>query len=738
MAKFVHSRNNFAFGEVSPKLYGRNDLEQYKGMCEEVKNFIPRVQGGVEKRPGTFLVSANDTDLKDCTEVKLIPFYKDKTEAMMVAIARNGSTQYLRYYSIADGSASTTSTMLQYNASGGVLGTDLKYTADTFHQIQYTQYNDFLIVTHRDTPPLVIVRTAASTLAYFVWSFGEITTIGGVTSFATATQHRTMAFTSENTTATTITPSAATGAGITLTASAATFSSDMVGTTGKRGTMFRIRSGSTTGVALITGYTSTTVVTATVLVTLPGTAAYTGWSESAWSRRKGFPGSCAFNQGRLVYAGSTVDYDKIWFSQLEDLYEFSPPDLTATLTASDSFAVTSVAEAGSISWLAPGSDLVLGTEKSAKAVTQLDETLAIGLGNTQITEQFSGGFLRTMPVRIQGSVLGVDLFGLKLKEVSYDYRERSYIPIDIGAYADHMIAEHSYADPGEDYRDIAIAEIVYQDQPYSTVWMRTLSNTLIGATRSKEFQVQAWHYHELGGEYQGGNPLVLSIATIPGFNGDQLHIVTRRTINSVDVTTIEAFEGAALASAMYGVDYRRTKFQYLNYLDSAEFSVSGSDPTATVTHTFSNLASTTVSVVADGIYVGEFATSAAGVVTLNTAAVVAIAGFMNESKIIPVALESNSLFGNGLGQIKRVDEVTILFDRTVGAKFGVEDHSDDLQEIQFRENSVAAGDPVPLFTGEKTVKMTASYRRQQKVMVVQDKPYPCSVNAIISKGVLYD
>lgn len=733
MAKFVHARNNFQFGEVSSKYYGRNDIEQYRGMCEEVKNFIVRPQGGVTKRPGTFAIIKADTDLDGCTEVKLIPFYVNKLVAFMVIIAREGSTQYLKYYDVttgnftSSGGTASASTVAQYSASGGTFGTDVVYTSGSFHQIEYTQYNDFLVITDRNTPPMVIVRDSGA-LKYFVWSFGEITVTAGSTTFALDQQHRNMAFSPENATATTITPSATTGS-ITLTASAAAFSSNMVGTTGKRGTMFRIRNGATTGVALVTGYTSTTVVDATVLVTMPGTAAYTGWSESVWSRRKGFPSCCAFNQGRLVFAGSDVDYDKVWFSQLGDLYEFSRPDLTTTLVSTDSYEIVPLAEAASISWLAPGSDLIMGTEKSTKLIAEIDETVALGRDNTQITEAFNAGFRRTQPARIQGSVLGIDLSGQKIKEVVYDYRERGYVPQDIGHYADHMVSDHSSYDPGLGSSSIFIHEIAHQEEPYNVTWARTATGTLLGVTRNKEFGVQAWHYHTIG-----GSASVLAIATIPGAIGDQLIMATRRTINGTAVTRIEGFEMESISDELYDSTYANEIGSYHNYLDFAGYSKTA----ASLTHTFSHLPSTEVSVVADGIYVGEFTTDGSGVVTLTTAASVVLAGFKTESKIIPLSLESNSLFGNGLGQVKRVDEVTILFDRTVGAKFGVEDHDDDLQEIQFRTNADVDGDPIPLFTGEKTFKMTASYRRQQKVVVVQDKPYPCSINSIICKGVLYD
>ena len=47
---------NFSSGEVSPRLAARLDLAQYQNSCRTVQNGIVTVQGGVEKRPGSYYV----------------------------------------------------------------------------------------------------------------------------------------------------------------------------------------------------------------------------------------------------------------------------------------------------------------------------------------------------------------------------------------------------------------------------------------------------------------------------------------------------------------------------------------------------------------------------------------------------------------------------------------------------------------------------------------------------------
>lgn len=44
---------NLNGGEFSPLIDVRSDLEKYKSGCRKLENFIPRVYGAIERRPGT-------------------------------------------------------------------------------------------------------------------------------------------------------------------------------------------------------------------------------------------------------------------------------------------------------------------------------------------------------------------------------------------------------------------------------------------------------------------------------------------------------------------------------------------------------------------------------------------------------------------------------------------------------------------------------------------------------------
>lgn len=40
-------------GELSPLIDARNDLDKYAAGCRRLENFLPRLHGPIERRPGT-------------------------------------------------------------------------------------------------------------------------------------------------------------------------------------------------------------------------------------------------------------------------------------------------------------------------------------------------------------------------------------------------------------------------------------------------------------------------------------------------------------------------------------------------------------------------------------------------------------------------------------------------------------------------------------------------------------
>ena len=54
--------NNFSSGEISEELQARVDLAKYQNGCKTMLNWLPLIEGGMMRRPGTRFVAAAKTD----------------------------------------------------------------------------------------------------------------------------------------------------------------------------------------------------------------------------------------------------------------------------------------------------------------------------------------------------------------------------------------------------------------------------------------------------------------------------------------------------------------------------------------------------------------------------------------------------------------------------------------------------------------------------------------------------
>ena len=68
MAKINLIKNNFTSGELSPHIWMRTDLQQYRNGTKEMLNFLPIVEGGLKRRGGTAVTAATEG------AVRILPF----------------------------------------------------------------------------------------------------------------------------------------------------------------------------------------------------------------------------------------------------------------------------------------------------------------------------------------------------------------------------------------------------------------------------------------------------------------------------------------------------------------------------------------------------------------------------------------------------------------------------------------------------------------------------------------
>jgi len=213
-------QTNFSSGEVDPLLDMRHDTGAYVNGARKLRNVALLNQGGVARRAGT-------THLNTLTaRTRLVPFEFSATERYIFAFSN---------------------TRLDIYGTDGTLITSLTgcpWTTSILFSMTYTQAADVMIICHQTMPMQKIVRTGSTTFTRDALAFTE--GVNGDQIFQPYYKFADDAIT--------LKASASTGSGITITASSAYFTSSYVG--------LRLR---WYGIEiLITGYTSSTVLTGTI------------------------------------------------------------------------------------------------------------------------------------------------------------------------------------------------------------------------------------------------------------------------------------------------------------------------------------------------------------------------------------------------------------------------------------------------------------------------------------------
>ena len=512
MTRIREIKTTFTAGEVGRDLLGRGDLRAYENGALKLRNVFINPTGGVTRRAG---LSYIDTAAGNG---KLIAFEFNTEQTYLLVITDEQIDVYAD--SVLDETIAA------------------PWSAAQIAQLAWTQSADTLLFTHPDVPPKKLTRGSGGIWTLSDWNFFTDGNVRHQPYFKFAD------------TQVTLTPSGTTGT-ITLTASAAIFEA------GHENTRLRVAGKEVE----ITDFDSSTVVTATVIETLPSTAATIDWYEQAFSAVRGYPVTVAFHQDRLVIGGSRDLPNRLWFSKSGDLFNF---DLGTGLDdESIEFAILS-AQVPAIRGIFSGRHLQVFTSGAEWMVTGDPLTPAA----VQIRRQTRTGSVIDRyipPVNVDGGTLFIARNKQEIQEFLYTDIEQAYQSTDISLLSRHIILDPVDQDYDQKRR---LLFLVRGDGKFATL------------TVFRSEQVSAWTLHETQGA-------VKSVAVV----GDDVFLLTLRD----DIYVIEQFDDD------------------LN-LDSA---LTGESETATASWSgLEHLEGQSVSIVADG-YVQAGKTVTGGGVTLD-------------------------------------------------------------------------------------------------------------------------
>jgi hypothetical protein len=607
VAKVSPIQTNFNRGEVSPLIYGRVDIEQYRAGLKTCHNYIPLVQGGITGRPGTYFASAVRNS---ATKARLIPFEFSTTQAYVI----EASPGFFRFYK--NNGRIETSPGVAYEIA-------TPYAEAHLFGLKFTQSADILYITHPSYAPRKLSRTGDTS-----WTLTTISFSDGP-------------YLPTNATATTITPSATSGSAITLSASAAVFASTDVGR------LMRIKHGSTWGVALITAVATSVSATASVSITLGGTTASADWRLGLWSDTTGYPACVTFSDDRLFFAGTTNYPQRIDGSKSGDYENFAPTDVSGVVSDDNAVAFTLNAnKVNVVRWLADDEKgLLVGTVGGEWLVRPSAQSEALTPTNINAKSSTKYGSADLQPVQAGKSVLFVQRSGRKIRELAYLYEVDGFRAPDMTVLSEHIT------------RTGVGTQLAFQQEPQSILWMVRGDGALVGLTYEREQNVIGWHRHTIGGPATGA--VVESVATIPSADGtrDELWLVVKRTINGGTKRYVEyltkIFEDDDAQEDAFFVDCG------LTYSGAATTSITG----------LSHLEGETVTVLADGATHPD-CTVSGGAITLTRSASKVHVGYGYNMDGATLRLEAGAADGTAQGKTKRIHSVTFRVNQTLGMKYG--------------------------------------------------------------------
>lgn len=454
------------------------------------------------------------------------------------------------------------------------------------------------------------------------------------------------------------------------------------------------------GWATITGYTSSTEVTVTIEKEIGGTNPTTEWRLGAFSDTTGYPSKVAFYQGRLWYASTSTQPDRVWFSEIENFYNFSPDNAFNKGQIDDATGGSIVvADINTIEFMEGLNILMLGGEGIK----------SIGKGGIAVTSPpivlpEDGTICSSVkPIKNRNEIIFTDQQKKTIYSAKFDFQTNSYQPNTLNILADNL------------FEDSPIAEMVMIDLPFPQVFVRTENGNIYSCTYKPEFKQISWGRHQVGGT----DVEVESIAAIPNQNKSELWMVVKRTIDSSTYRSVEVMHNFFYKDSKTVASYSDS---YATYSGSSTSILTGLD----------HLEGETVEVMGNGGYVGTY-TVASGQIDITPVEVTTATVGLNYEKWFETnALDVGRFAGPAKGHYSTATTCYVELYETDGLSISI--NGGDSNDVNFRGTELSDDSVNPLFSGIKEVHADGGLDRELKIRVEQPYPLPQTVLSVAING----
>jgi len=657
MSRIIQIQNDFTAGELDPKLRSRTDISQYKSGLSTARNVNIQPQGGAKRRDGTKFVAALDSGAANA--VRMVSFEFSISDSYMLVFTPG------KMYVFKDGSLIT-----DINGSGNDFLAVASLTSSILPEMNWVQSADTVIVVHEDLPPTKIVRGAsdstwtASTITFdFVPKYAFTLTVTAGTAYNTGVPHDHLE------------PSATSG-NLTLTAKhsgsdALIFTdaaADYIGQYINVTPFGRLRIVRKVSAAKLECF-------AEVPLFDTGNIDDADWEieegyEEVWSSSRGYPRSVTFHEGRLYFGGTKQRPSTIFGSRVATFFNFDPGE------ALDDAAVEATLDTGTFNAIVDifsGRHLQIFTTGAEFYVPQTLDT-PITPSNLIVKQQTAFGSKPGIRLQnVDGSTLFIQRQGKAIQEFIYSDAVQAYTSAKISLLSSHLLKTPE---------EMAVRVATSTDEGDRLMLVNGEDGSIACYTLLRSQNVIAPSEWTTDGEF-------LNI----GVDVDDIYVVVKRTVNSVDVYYVELFDADALLDCSI---------------------TGGAASSVNVTH----LEAKSIKIIRDGIVEPDQTVPASPfTVTFGTAASTSHEvglNFTPEVKTLPV--EPNLPSGSLKGFKKRIFEVNAEL-------FETQSLTIDSKLIAFRQfGANVFGSAVPEYTGIKTLHGLLGYTYDGQITIGQEVP----------------
>ena len=464
-------------------------------------------------------------------------------------------------------------------------------------------------------------------------------------------------------------------------------------TSGTASLIISISSGSSTGIARVTSFGSSTVVNASVIDAMGGTDGTSDWSEGAWSDRRGWPSAVAIYEGRLWWFGKSY----VWGSE-SDAYEDFDEDVEG-----DAGPISRTIGEGpvdDITWALPLNRLMVGTSTAEMSIRSTSFDEPITPTNFAIRATSTQGSADVPPARIDATGVFAQRSGQKLFLLGFD-----------AASSDYSTEDATQLVP--DLLEAGIVQIGVQRQPDTRVHCVLDDGTVGMMVFDRVENVMAWCTVETDGEIE-------DVCVLPGTGEDQVYYIVKRTINGGDVRYVEKW---AKESECRGGTLNKQADAFYEWTGASSTTITG----------LSHLEGESVVAWGGGADLGTY-TVASGQITVDTAVTSAIVGLPYNAvfKSMKIGMVLDSLAP--LHGLKRIDHIGLLLANTHmnGLQFGTDaDNLDTLPGVE--DGASTDGDYVWEAFDKTWIEFPGKWTTDARVYLKATAPRPCTVLSVQAK-----